>query len=228
MKTYEIILLDLDETLFDFKKTELYALRKTFTSFGIAYDKERHLPVYSTINTQVWRELEQGHLTTAQLKVERFRRLIKTLNLEGDATKWSDRYAQYLGEEAFLIEGAKAFIEELSKKYRLGVITNGIGNVQRRRLEKSGLISYFEAIIISEEVKVSKPSAKIFERALETLNYKDTSKVLMIGDSLTSDIQGGINIGMDTCWYNPSYVKSMKHVKPTYEVHSYEEIKRIL
>lgn len=228
MKKYEVILLDLDETLFDFKKTELYALEKTFTLFNIKYDEAYHLAAYSKINTQVWKDLEQGLLTTAQLKVERFRRLIETLDLEGDATSWSDTYAKCLGEGAFLLDGAKEFVEALSKKYRLGVITNGIGSVQHSRLERSDLASYFETVIISEEVKVSKPNEKIFEIALESLNHKDLSTVLMIGDSLTSDIQGGINAGVDTCWYNPQHIDNVKDIKATYEVHSYEDIKKIL
>lgn len=228
MKKYEVILLDLDETLFDFKKTELYALEKTFTLFNIKYDEAYHLAAYSKINTQVWKDLEQGLLTTAELKVERFRRLIEALHLEGEATQWSDTYAKYLGEGAFLLEGAKEFVETLSKKYRLGVITNGIGSVQHSRLERSDLAPYFETVIISEEVKVSKPNAKIFEIALESLNHKNRSTVLMIGDSLTSDIQGGINAGVDTCWYNPQHIDNTKNIEPTYEVHSFEDIKEIL
>lgn len=130
--------------------------------------------------------------------------------------------------ESFLYDDSIEVIESLHKNYRLSIITNGLTSVQENRIRKSVIAKYFENIIISEEISVSKPNPKIFEYALQNMNYGDKSKVLMVGDSLTSDIQGGINFGIDTCWYNPNKIVNETKLKPTYEISALKKINELL
>ncbi|MEF9958716.1 MAG: YjjG family noncanonical pyrimidine nucleotidase [Niameybacter sp.] len=225
---YEIILFDADETLFDFKKTERYALEKTFEHFAIPYEASYHLEIYGAINKKVWEDLEKGLITPDRLKVERFKRLSEKLALEFDPREFSDAYLQALGEGSFLLKGADKLVEALSKDYRMGILTNGLSVVQNNRIKQSVLKDYFEAVVISEEVKVAKPNAQIFDMILSQMGQVDRTRVLMIGDSLTSDIQGGINAGIDTCWYNPHQVKNTTGIQPMYEVCDFEALRQWL
>ena len=225
---YEVILFDADETLFDFKKSEREAFKNTNIEFGIDYDENYHLKIYKEINTAIWKEFEEGLITQEKLKIERFKRLSDALKIDFDPQEFAKAYMKHLSLGSFLYEGSMELIEELSKNYKLSIVTNGLTFVQNRRIRKSPIAKYFDDIVISEEILVSKPNPKIFEHALNNLNFGDKSKVLMIGDSLTSDIQGGINFGIDTCWYNKDHKKNETEIKPTYEVSNFEEMKKVI
>lgn len=225
---YEVIIFDADETLFDFKRSEKEAFKKAMISQGIEYDENYHLKIYHEINTAIWKEFEQGLITQERLKVDRFKRLSDKLDIELDAEKMAEQYMEYLSDASFLYDDAIELLESLKDKYKLVIITNGLTKVQDKRIRKSIAAKYFDDIVISEEVSISKPNAEIFHHALERINYQDKSKVLMVGDSLTSDIKGGINAGIDTCWYNPHKIKNAMGIEPTYEVANYEELKLIL
>ncbi|WP_097028138.1 YjjG family noncanonical pyrimidine nucleotidase [Clostridium peptidivorans] len=225
---YEVIIFDADETLFDFKKSERESLKNTMHEFNIEYDENFHLKVYKDINTAIWKELEDGLITQKELKVERFKRLSRSLNAEFDEIQFAKSYMKHLSYASFLYDESIALVESLSKDYRLTIITNGLTDVQENRIRKSIIGKYFDDIVISEEVQVSKPDSKIFEHALNNIKYTDKSKVLMVGDSLTSDIQGGINFGIDTCWFNPKKIENKIEIKPTYEISSLVELKDIL
>ena len=201
---YEVILFDADETLFDFKKSEREAFRKAMIDMGIEYDEDYHFKIYHEINTKIWREFEEGLITQEKLKVERFRRLADKLSIKLDEYEIAELYMNHLSEASFLYDESIELLEELKEKYKLIIITNGLTKVQDKRVRKSKIAKYFKDIIISEEVAISKPNAEIFHHALDKIGYHDKNKVLMVGDSLTSDIQGGINAGIDTCWYNPN------------------------
>lgn len=225
---YEVIIFDADETLFDFKRSEMEAFKNTILEFGIDYDENYHLKIYKDINTAIWKEFEEGLITQEKLKVERFKRLSDKLNLTFDEVLFAKSYMKHLAAGSFLYDDSVDLIENLHKEYKLSIITNGLTSVQENRIKKSVISHYFEDIVISEEVSVSKPNPKIFELALKNINHIDKSKVLMIGDSLTSDIQGGINFGIDTCWYNPNKVKNETSIKPTYEISNFNELKDLL
>lgn len=225
---YDIIIFDADETLFDFKKSEKDAFKNTMLEFNIKYDENYHFKIYKDINTAIWRDLENGLITQKKLKVERFKRLSDALNAGFDEVEFSKSYMKHLSYASFLYDDSLALIESLSKDYRLSIITNGLKDVQNNRIRKSIIGKYFEDIVISEEVEVSKPDPKIFEHALNNLQYTDKSKVLMIGDSLTSDIQGGINFGIDTCWFNPNKIVNRTEINPTYEISNLMDLKRVL
>ncbi|MGG7078679.1 YjjG family noncanonical pyrimidine nucleotidase [Clostridium sardiniense] len=225
---YEVLLFDIDETLFDFKKGENFAFLKCVDDFNLSEDKEACIKLYREINTLIWQEFEKGLITSKDLKVDRFRRLIKALNIERDAEEISNTYMRYLGMSTFLFDGVEELINELSKDYRLAIVTNGLKETQTNRINKSTIGKYFDAVIISDGIGIAKPDARIFEYALDRINYKDKSKVLMIGDSLTADIKGGINAEIDTCLYNPDKKVNDTDIKPTYEIHKLEDLKNIL
>lgn len=225
---YEAIIFDADETLFDFEKSEKEALKRAMLDFNIDYIEEYHLKEYKKINKSLWKDFEEGLITQKKLKVERFKRLSDKLNINFDADKFAKSYMNHLANASFLYEGTTNLIESLNKFYKLSIITNGLVSVQDKRIRESTIAKYFDPIVISEEILVSKPNKKIFEYTLKHMNLSDKSKVLMVGDSLTSDIQGGINFGIDTCWFNPKKLKNESLIKPTYEVSSFEELKSLL
>jgi len=225
---YDIIIFDADETLFDFKKSEQDAFKQTIIEYGIVYEENLHFKVYKEINTAMWLDLEKGLITQKKLKTERFKKFSAKLDLGFDENDFAKSYMKNLSFASFLYDDSLALVESLHKDYRLTIITNGLTDVQDRRIRNSSIAHYFEDIVISEEVKVSKPNPQIFERALNNINYTNKEKVLMVGDSLSSDIQGGINFGIDTCWYNPNEVTNETDVKPTYEVSSLMNLKEML
>jgi len=225
---YKIILFDADETLFDFKKSEETALENTLLSLGCPYDKKYYLSLYKSINDKMWIDLEKGKISADKLKVERFRQYLRVLNLQLDPLEVSNLYEKELSEASFSYEESLSVVKYLHKNFRLFIVTNGLAFVQRNRLKKSPLFPYFEDIIISEEVSVSKPDSKIFEIALEKAKFYDKKSVLMIGDSLSSDIKGGINFGIDTCWLNKDGKINNTGIIPTYEIKSLWDVKIIL
>lgn len=225
---YEIIIFDADETLFDFKKSERDAFKNTMLEFNMEYDENYQLKIYHDINALIWKEFEEGFITQEKLKVERFKRLSDKLDINFDEYEFAKSYMKHLANSSFLYENSLELIKKLHNNYKLSIVTNGLKNVQDSRIRKSIIAKYFEDIVISEEVKVSKPNPKIFEYALKNMNHTDKSTVLMVGDSLTSDIQGGINFGIDTCWYNPSGTPNLTGITPTYEVSNLMGIKDTL
>ncbi|MGL5379880.1 YjjG family noncanonical pyrimidine nucleotidase [Clostridium sp.] len=225
---YEVILFDADDTLFDFKKTEDYAFNKLLENFNIGGDKANCREIYNKINSKLWKDFEQGLITSDALKVERFVRFLEELNENHDASEFSNKYVEFLGEGSFIFDEAVELLEYLKEKYRLAIITNGLAKVQNNRIRKSEIANYFEDFIISDEVKIAKPDARIFEYALKSLNHIDKSKVLMVGDSLSSDIKGGQNFGIDTCWFNINGIKNESEIKPTYEIKNILELKELI
>lgn len=225
---YEVIIFDADETLFDFEKSEREALKNTMMEFNIDYDENYHLKVYKDINSVVWNEFENGLIIQSNLNIERFKRLIKSLNFNFDEEKFAKAYIKHLSYASFLYNDSLALIENLYKKYKLLIVTNGLKDVQDNRIRKSIIGKYFENVVVSEEISISKPDPKIFEYALNSINYSDKSKVLIVGDSLTSDIQGGLNSGIDTCWFNHNNIINNTSIKPTYKITNLMDLKNIL
>lgn len=226
---YEVILFDVDDTLFDFDLSEKIALDKTFKEFGYPSGLNDYRADYKEISKILWHELEQGFITLAELAVERFRRLFLQSGLEVNSQMFSRSYLEFLGQETHPISGALKLCGKL-EDYRLAIITNGFAAVQRVRIENSDLRNTFEQIIISQEVGFNKPNKEIFDYAFTKLkiNEYDKDKVLIVGDSLTSDIQGGINYGIDTCWFNPQFKENNIGNEPTYEVNDLMDILKVL
>lgn len=225
---YKVIIFDADDTLFDFKRSERDALKNAMIHFNIEYNEDDHLKIYQEVNQDVWTEFEKGMITQEELKTERFKRLSDRLEIQLDAVKFAELYMKYLSYGSFLYEETIPLVKNLYENYRLAIITNGLRDVQNNRIRKSTIAEYFDDIVISEEVKVSKPDPKIFEIALDHLKHTDKSNVLMVGDSLSSDIQGGLNFGIDTCWFNPDRKVNNTAVQPKYEISSLMELRDIL
>ncbi|MCP3740442.1 YjjG family noncanonical pyrimidine nucleotidase [Rossellomorea sp. BNER] len=224
---YETILFDVDDTLFDFSMSEKKALHKAFVEFGLPTGLADYEADYKDISKLLWRDLEQGLTTLSELGVERFRRLFLAHELEINADMFNSVYLRYLGKETHLVRGAVELCENLAS-YRLAIITNGFPDVQTTRIGSSPLRNTFEHIIISEEVGFQKPDKGIFDYAFSKLQITDKAKVLIVGDSLTSDIQGGINYGIDTCWFNPFLKENNIGIKPTYEIRELTDLIKIV
>lgn len=225
---YEIILFDADDTLFDFKKSEDFAIKKLVSTLDSNFDDEFIINTYKDINTKIWIEFEEGKITSDELKVERFNRLIKQLEINSNATDLCNMYIQFLGDGSFLYDESEDLLNYLSKKYKIGIITNGLADVQHRRIRNSIVGHYFEDVVISDEIKIAKPNPAIFDYALRNLGHSNKKSVLMIGDSLNSDIKGGINAGIDTCWFNQHKKINSSSINPTYEINSLLQLKDIL
>ncbi|TQR17700.1 YjjG family noncanonical pyrimidine nucleotidase [Psychrobacillus vulpis] len=219
---YDVLLFDLDDTLFDFGITEKNALHHLFVEYGLPNGVSDYLISYKAISKVLWNDLEHGRTSLAELKVERFKRLFLEQALDLDAEVIGQKYLENLGKEVQLMDGVEEMIANLSG-CRFAILTNGFKEVQHARIGGSSLKDVFEAIITSEETGYQKPQSEIFEYTLDKLQILDKSRVLMIGDSLSSDIQGGNNFGIDTCWFNPHMKKNDTVIQPTYEIQTWSE-----
>ena len=203
MTRYRWLLFDLDNTLFDYDRAEREALTRTCAEIGRPEQADL-FDRYRQINGDLWRAFEQGDVTQDFIKVQRFARLFDTAGIDADPAISSKRYLFYLSQGTFLIDGADELVRSLYGRHRMLLITNGLKEVQRPRIAHSSIGSYFDDFVISEEVGAAKPDGRIFDVAFDKMNQPDKDKVLMIGDSLSSDIAGGQAYGIDTCWFNPS------------------------
>lgn len=220
---YKMIIFDADETLFDFTKSEKYAFKKAMEESNLEF-KEEHLITYKEINIEIWQEFEKGFISQKELKIDRFRRFLSLIDKSVDAYLFAESFMNNLEQASFLFEDALEFVENISKTHRLIMVTNGLTRVQRTRIRKSIIAKYFEEIIISEEIGYAKPSPMIFEKGLSKVCLPGKEEILIVGDSLTSDIQGGINYGIDTVWYNPNNYNNNKGITPTYEINKLSDI----
>lgn len=220
---YKMIIFDADETLFDFSKSEKFAFKNAMEESKIQF-KVEHLSIYKKINVAIWQEFERGLITQKELKIDRFNRFFKAINVDKDALFFSESYMNNLAQASFLFDGAIELVQDLAKTHRLVLVTNGLTRVQKIRIVQSVIAPYFEKIIISEEIGYAKPDPMIFIKGLEDIVVPSKNEIIIIGDSLTSDIQGGINYGIDTLWYNPLQLENTKEFNPTYEISSLKEI----
>lgn len=214
---YKWLLFDADGTLFDYDQAEVSALEQTFEYFQLRYELT-YRQSYQRINHQLWLDFEKGWVTAQTLRVKRFELLFAELGMRFDCEAFSERYLVHLAKGTNLIDGADQIIRVLRRHYNLGLITNGLKEVQRPRLAQSVLRDSFAVFVISDEVGVAKPDRAIFDVAFQKMGHPPRDQVLLIGDSLTSDIQGGNNYGIDTCWFNPTRAPRKDGFVITYEV----------
>ena len=200
---YTWLLFDADDTLFDYPLAEGKALRSTFEDFGQVYRSE-YLRIYQIFNRQVWAEFERGETSSTELRLKRFRLLFEEIGVSLDPQDFSQRYLENLAQASDLFPGTAELLQTLTGRYHIALVTNGLKDVQRVRLERSAIRPLIEKIFISEEMGIAKPAAGFFEAVFHEIGQPPKADVLIIGDSLTSDMQGGINYGIDTCWFNPT------------------------
>jgi 2-haloacid dehalogenase len=224
---YRWILFDADGTLFDFAKAEAWAMETTFEESGHIYLPE-YADTFKTINTEMWRALEQGQISQDELRATRFARFFESLGIKTDAAAFSERYLGNLAKNTDLVEGAGEIVRYMHGKVGMVLITNGLSEVQRPRFAQSDIIDFFEAFVISEEVGSAKPDRAIFDVAFERMGNPAREEVLMVGDSLTSDIKGGIGYGLDVCWFNPEGKPHPPELEIQFEISDLGELIGIL
>lgn len=225
---YELILIDADNTLFDYNKAEAYALETSLMDFGFQGDLNKIRLDYHVINKKLWQLLEKGGIEKAELSERRFKQLFDQYGLDIPPQDFSKKYLSYLGQSSFLMEDAQEIIQYLYNKYTVIIVTNGIKDVQFSRLEKSTIKDYNHGVVVSEDIGVSKPDPDFFVHAFKLANHQNKKSAIIIGDSLSSDIQGGINFGIDTCWFNYNNSHPDIQLEPTYEIRNLRKIYDIL
>ena len=221
------VLFDLDDTLFDFHKAEKIALTKTLVHFGVEPTDET-LSLYSKINAAHWKRLELGEISREEVKVGRYRELFKRIGVECDPIKATAYYESMLAIGHYFMPGAPELLEELYGKYRLYIVSNGTAQVQEGRIGSSGIAKYMDGIFISQILGANKPDKQFFDICFAEIPDFSLSETVIIGDSLSSDIKGGINAGITTVWFNPKGIENDSDIKPNYIIKELSEVPGLL
>ncbi len=226
MNKYTTLYFDLDNTILDFTAAEHSAIRALLKLHNLP-STDNVILTYSKINQTWWERFEKGEIQKSQIFTGRFKDLLARFNFNGDANKMADDYFELLSNGFYLVDGAEETLKYLKQKgYTICITTNGVSRTQYRRIDGCGLKKYFDYVIVSEDAKHQKPEKEYFEYVMTKTKEKNKSKILVIGDSMSSDILGGINFGVDTCWLNPKGNKGA--YIPTYEITNILQICDIL
>ncbi|OHT07441.1 putative HAD-hydrolase YfnB [Tritrichomonas foetus] len=229
-RKYDILLFDADGTLYDFAETEKNSIKWTWEQYGIPLNDETR-GCFKKYNTKAWGMIEAGTLTIEELKSIRFKWTFEELGLNIDTKQFAEDFMINTGKTGVLFDGALNLLRELKNRgYKIYIVTNGIGKVQHSRFEKPETQQIYSGIFCGEDLGVSKPQKEFFMKVFEKIGVTEEearSRCIVVGDSLTSDIQGGINAGLDTIWYNPAGKNSEK-VTPTHIVSDYSQILALL
>lgn len=221
---YDILLFDVDNTVLDFDSSEEQALRKAFCEEGLEFSSHA-LEVYRKNNISQWQLFEQGKLTKPQVLINRFELTFRELDLPlSKAKSTGDLYEEYLKDGFFVVSYAVEVLTALQSDCQLYVVSNGVAEIQNSRMKGSGLEKYFIDRFVSETVGYPKPQIEYFNYCFAHIDNFDKAKTLIVGDSLTSDIQGGVNAGIDTCWFNPKHLANSSTLSPTYEIDDLRQI----
>ena len=223
----EFLFLDMDNTILDFDMAERIALPKTLAAFGIPASDDL-VARYHAINKTCWEMLERGEIVRAEIGPRRFGELFAQEGVEGDAAACNELYLKNLAIGHHFLPGAEEAVHSLSKKYRLYIASNGTASVQAGRMTSANLYPYFEKVFVSQEIGANKPAKEFFERSFAQIPDFDPQKAMIVGDSLTSDILGGINAGIATCWVNPGHKPAKPDIQPDYEIESLAQLEEFL
>lgn len=222
---YKFLLWDIDGTVLDFLASEAYAIRFLFKKYNIGECTDQMLKSYSGINAKYWQMLERGEMTKPEILVGRFREFFGTIGVDASISEdFNKDYQLTLGDHIEFVDKAEDVLNGQKGKYVLAAVTNGTRIAQEKKLRLSGLDKLFDHIFISENVGAEKPDKRFFDYVFEALGITDKSEVLIIGDSLTSDIKGGFLYGIDTCWFNPLHKPNTLEIPVTYEIDDLGEI----
>lgn len=226
---YKYLLWDIDGTVLDFLASEAYAIRTLFRKYKIGECSDDMLKLYSEINVKYWQKLERNELTKSEILVERFREFFEKIGVDVTiAESFNIDYQLALGDCVVFTDNAKEILLSQKGKYVLAAVTNGTKVAQEKKLRLSGLNEIFDVIFISECVGAEKPNKAYFDCVFEKLGITNKSEVLIIGDSLTSDMKGGADAGVDTCWYNPTHKPNALDIPVTYEIDELIKIEAIV
>ena len=223
----EFLFIDLDDTILDFHKAEHIALSRTLEAFGID-PTEAVCTRYSQLNREHWQRLERGELTREQVLLGRFAALFAELEMAADPERIAAAYEHNLSIGHYFLPGAAEALEALHGTYKLYLASNGTARVQAGRLESANISRYFEKIFISQLLGANKPSKAFFDRCFAAIPGFSRDRAMMVGDSLTSDILGGKNAGIATCWVNPSHAAGREDIRPDYEIESLARLPELL
>lgn len=224
---YKYILMDNDGTLMDFARAQAKAIELAWNESKTINPKKYNPSlgeIYDGVNDSWWKKLERGECTKQELTTGRFREFLKEAGVSGDENEMAELYEQNLSHQKFLLDGATEKMRELSEKYRVFIITNGIAFVQHGRLDDCEFTPYFEKMYVSEETGFAKPDKRYFDYVLADIGDSDLSSYLVVGDSLSSDIKGAMNAGIDAVWINPDEKPLPEGMSVKYQIKSIKEL----
>ena len=225
----KVLLWDVDGTLLDFKQAEYAAIKKCFEIFELGVCSDEMILRYSAINRKYWQKLERGEITKQEVLVNRFTEFFKTENIQTDcAVEFNKEYQKWLGETICFCDNSYELLQSLKGRVKQYAVTNGTKAAQDRKLSKSGLIDIFDGVFISEVVGCEKPGIEFFEHVWEKIGTYEKEEIMIVGDSLTSDMQGGNNAGIVCCWYNPKGMENNTDLKIEYEIDDLQKVAEIL
>ncbi len=222
---YTTLLFDSDNTLLDFSLSEQNALKQAMSELDLTYCSD-YGKIYAAINDEFWKAFEKGEIEKKDIYVGRFKRFLGVCGVTADAVQLAHTYERCLSQQFYMLDGAYELIKNLAKSYSIYIVTNGNRDIQYSRLKGSGLLDIVDGVFVSEVVGYPKPDKRYFDYVFQNITEKDKSKILIIGDSQSSDILGGINAGVDTCWYNRS--DDQAEYISTYRIKSISDIYNVL
>lgn len=225
----KVILWDIDGTLLNFKQSESYAVRKCFSVFGLGECTDEMLARYSVINSRYWRRLEAGELTKEEVLQGRFAEFFRSEGIPCEKIReFNDEYQIRLGDKIFFNDNGYQIIQRLKGHVKQYAVTNGTYTAQKRKLEKSGLDMLFDGVFISDQIGIEKPNIGFFEHVWEQIGEYRKEEVLIVGDSLTSDMQGGNNAGILCCWYHPNGPENTGNLKIDYTISDLHQVESVI
>ena len=224
---YKYLLFDADDTLLDFKAAEEVALKTVLKNNGLPHD-DQTVKTYSVINLKYWKAFEKGEIERDQIFPLRFGEFLGVLGSDKDPMEINSQYFEALRQVHIMLPDADELVDYLVGKYKLYIITNGVAKTQHLRLKESGLQDKFDGIFISEELECQKPSLEYFNKVLAAIGNPRKEECLVLGDSISSDILGGKNIGVDTVWVNVRDLKNYTDITPDYVVTNLKDLKEML
>lgn len=223
IRRIKCVLIDVDNTLLDFKESSRLAIMRTCGDFAIEFS-DTLLDVFLKINNEMWRQIQDGKLTKAQLWQTRWNKIFSIISIKADGVKFEKEFHRYLHECAVPIDGATEALEYLHSKYFVCTASNASLEQQRHRLDLCGMLKHIDKMFVSEQLGAQKPDKMFFEQCFKRLNYLP-EEVLMIGDDMHADILGAYNYGLLTCWYNPEHAENPENIRADYQIANLSEIK---
>lgn len=225
----KVILWDIDATLLDFLAAEKAAIRFCFEKFGLGECTDEMLKRYSVINRRYWEMLEKGEMSKADILVNRFKEFFASEGIATDCEKaFNDTYQVALGDTICFRDNGYELVKKFKGQYKQYVVTNGTFIAQERKLKKSGIGELVEESFISDLIGYEKPAMEFFDHVFENIGHYEKDEVIIVGDSLTSDMQGGNNAGILCCWYNPNHMENTKNIKIDHEIDNLWQLEEIL
>ena len=223
----KIVLLDLDNTIIDFNECARHSIMNIFDELGFPYT-EKVFETFICENVKIWKRLEKGEITKADLRANRWNIILGKLGIEYDGTIIEEKFENGVAQGAYAVEGAYELLNYLYPKYELYIVSNGFRFVQESRLKIGDFRKYFKDIFLSEDIGVQKPAKEFFDYCFEKLQQPDKKDVILIGDSLSADIIGGLNYDIDCIWFNKNNEEPPDNISPTFVVTKLKDIEKIL